>query len=522
MGKIDNEKYKAFKEAYIPFHLKKAALIETSPYRFRLDQDLYHLALDLYGMMSEINVAGVYSSNWIEFYRMAYEVTVHVGLSKLRMNHRWWDGDHEYIPGDEFNPAFLREEVVSDEEIVSSVNFLWLAMDYLQKASPSFPRKKDFCVRVNRIYHNLDEAYRVIGDEPKRLEVLEAASKNFDIRSLESLSRHYIEAENYSYEQILRVFELCVDAANEQVEWQKALGISNWNEDRKRFEKGELRLLEIRNNEGLDLLHIPLVSTMANLVNSLIHHSFYDKGLELAETTKSLCSRLSIWDGRYEQEYIERVSRWERLKQINEQAIAPSDDVLAPFFSTDTLRRMHPEIKILMGTSLYVFSCFRKHADFTLDYSPATISLFKAIEHILYKMAITEFYPYLVANSTSFNRVFASPLIYDRTNKVFHLPDTFSIGIGLGVFVYKSLNNRPLLNTAVKEFLSSFGIVDGEAKMLQFFNDVENCRVYRNITAHRERVTRESAEEAREMILETAKIIENAYSSFGGILGKQS
>ena len=109
--------------------------------------------------------------------------------------------------------------------------------------------------------------------------------------------------------------------------------------------------------------------------------------------------------------------------------------------------------------------------------------------------------------------------------------ENFDIGTGLNLLCLivkkkKEDDDEPLKREIVKpktgvlDYLKLNKIDGPYEKIMDFCRNVEDCRIYRNKTAHKDIVERSTAEEAKAIILDTVKLINKAYVYFPNILKK--
>lgn len=514
MAKIDNEKFKNLRDKYKLYRSILDQANHTNPMKFRTDNTVNEHAGDLYSLIKEINETGLYSSNLNNFYEIVYNVTKQLGLNLLRKNHYYLFEGKEMtsIPT---NLSDIEEVTISEIEIRKSIDYLTECLAYVKKLNSPFQQ-----MFIEQIYHNITEAYHVLGEDENYLKWVDLGAKNNDIRSICQLIDYYCSLDEFYYIKLMEYYESLKVASKLILDKQKQAGVNSYLVDIENRKAKSFKALEERT--FFEMNESPILTALKNIIQTLLKHSYYDEALQIAYTLKTDYIEFAFWDSRYEKEIENNIKVWEKYISINKNIVAPSNDVLKLYFSDNTISIMQDDIKIFIGTSLYVFNTLNQSTEFTLDYSPAILPLFKALEYILYKLTLTGFYEYITKHHDHYSRISAPKSIYNREDNRFYLPSHFDLGTGLSILckplIINGKNEGIIPNTGVEDYFVSNGIDHPKKKIIDFCNDVQKCRVNRNITAHKERVNRTMAEESKTMILETIKIIERAYQDFGKIL----
>ena len=446
------------------------------------------------------------------------KIETQIGINLLRTNNVLYEGDKQ-IKGINFNTTFFdfSQKVISLDKIQEAKNHLLIALEAVNKLS-DLTKDKDL-LKI-RLYHQIAECYELLEDDNNYIKICELGASEGDLKSIYFLIEYYSRSNVFPYEKIIGFYNNFVRISFEILAKQKRDGVESYKNT---VEKGKIDIKKIALARDYEHKEMPILSTLKFLVKTLLAHSYFDKALEIAESLKNDYTEFAFWDTRYENEINSDFKQWKKLVDVNKNEIVPTATLLNDYFSQETIKKMDNSIKIFVGTSLYVFKSLETFNEYTVDYSPSIIPLFKSLESIMYKITIDGYFHYIEENRTKYKEIFAPKSIYNREENVFSLPRSFDFGIGLGILCYWKIDDKGdryvyKFNTGVIDFLKTSGVVEAEINIKNFCESIEKCRIYRNITAHKDRVYKTVAMDAKAIILDTVKIIETSYQLFGNLL----
>lgn len=208
------------------------------------------------------------------------------------------------------------------------------------------------------------------------------------------------------------------------------------------------------------------------------------------------------------------------------------DELLKDDFDSNVINKMSDDIKIFIVTAIKTFDFLKRETTGTnnLDFSPAIIPMMKSLEILLKQIFVDNYFKYLKQNENLLNlRKINKILKNEEGTSLKNSLDDFTCGNALYMAMYrdysaiervqKDYNGKEIKfayrpNEYFCKFCKSKGISDSENFVQKFGDSLQEIVCIRNNTAHRNRILRQDADEAFNILLKVKKFIGNLYKDF--------
>lgn len=308
------------------------------------------------------------------------------------------------------------------------------------------------------------------------------------------------------------------------------------------------KLMELKETRIIDN-DIPIeaiqVNAFCTMMNYFMRTGYYENAVKLYN--EFLTKKISLYtenvllnneNNDYQKflDYVKNIVNSYKLKldEINESNVT-EDKYLVDDFDKDILAKMSGDIKVFITTSIRTFDFLNKENSDknNLDFSAAIIPMMKALEILLEKLFVNNYFEFL-KKEKDLNLEYINEFLKfkdGRTNKYLlkNSIERFTCGNALNMAMDKIWIDKSRLKSSAnleKNFLyspnyyfckycKSVGIKDVENYVQDFGNDLEKILELRNNTAHKNRILPTDAKDAFDILIKTKKFINNLYKDFG-------